>query len=204
MTTITRSDLCERPARESELARLAVKRVIQGFLDSIAGELANGNRLEFRGFGVFELRSRAARTALNPSTLERVPVPARRVVRFKPSRLLKARIQPHAPDAGVAPAITGPDQARGVEHRQETAAGAGTASSSGLIRCEPVLRPRPWTDRRSRGDQGPRHPRGTAALAVPAKPFGRRSIGPRCPFSVAASCPLVRFDGKAVSALKCT
>ncbi len=49
-------------------------------------ELGNANRVEFRGFGVFEVRQRKRRNALNPQTLEPVRVPAGRTVKFKPGR----------------------------------------------------------------------------------------------------------------------
>ena len=51
--------------------------------------LARGNRLEFRDFGVFEIRERAGRVAQNPKTLERVSVPPRKSVRFKIGRLMQ-------------------------------------------------------------------------------------------------------------------
>ncbi len=59
------------------------------FTDGLMNELSKGNRLEFRDFGVFEARTRAARTAQNPKTLEPVEVPAKRTVKFKPGRLLR-------------------------------------------------------------------------------------------------------------------
>ena len=70
-----------------------VKHIIQAFLDEIISELSKGNRLEFRDFGVFETRTRAARTAQNPKTLEPVEVPAKRTVKFKPGRLLKQGLE---------------------------------------------------------------------------------------------------------------
>jgi integration host factor subunit beta len=72
-----------------------VKRIIQTFLDEIIRELGEGNRLEFRDFGVFETRVRAARTAQNPKTLDRVPVPSKRTVKFKIGRLMKAKLGDH-------------------------------------------------------------------------------------------------------------
>jgi nucleoid DNA-binding protein len=48
--------------------------------------------LEFRDFGVFETRTRAARVAQNPKTLERVEVPAKRTVKFKMGRLMKENL----------------------------------------------------------------------------------------------------------------
>jgi len=74
-----------------------VKHIIQAFLDEIINELSKGNRLEFRDFGVFETRTRTARTAQNPKTLEPVEVPAKRTVKFKMGRLLKQGLEslPH-------------------------------------------------------------------------------------------------------------
>ena len=71
---------------------MQVKRVIQTFLDQIIAELGDGNRLEFRDFGVFEAKVRAARNAQNPKTLEPVEVPPKRTVRFKVGRLMKQRL----------------------------------------------------------------------------------------------------------------
>ncbi|MBN2843968.1 MAG: HU family DNA-binding protein, partial [Sedimentisphaerales bacterium] len=50
-------------------------------------------RLEFRDFGVFETKHRAARVAQNPKTLERVQVPPKRTVKFKVGRLMKQKLQ---------------------------------------------------------------------------------------------------------------
>jgi tryptophanyl-tRNA synthetase len=65
------------------------KNVIQMFLDEIVRELASGNRLEFRDFGVFEVKSRRARRAQNPRTLEKVAVPPKKVVKFKVGRVMR-------------------------------------------------------------------------------------------------------------------
>ena len=59
------------------------------FFDEIVSELAQGNRLEFRDFGVFEIKATSARTAQNPKTLEKVAVPAKHRVVFKPGRLMR-------------------------------------------------------------------------------------------------------------------
>ena len=74
-----------------------VKHIIQVFLDEIINELSKSNRLEFRDFGVFETRARAARTAQNPKTLEPVEVPAKRTAKFKMGRLLRQGLEsnPH-------------------------------------------------------------------------------------------------------------
>jgi len=99
MSTITKKELVDRIADElnhdrprSQIKRVQVKRVVQKFLDMIINELSKGNRLEFREFGVFESKLRAARLAQNPKTLERVNVPAKRSVKFKVGRLMKERL----------------------------------------------------------------------------------------------------------------
>jgi integration host factor subunit beta len=93
MPTVTKKDLIDRITESSRTRRTAVRKVVQDFLDLIVEELERGNRLEFRDFGVFEVRTRAPRTAQNPRTLERVQVPARTAVRFKAGRLLKAKAE---------------------------------------------------------------------------------------------------------------
>ena len=92
MSTITKKELIDRIADGTGGRRVQVKRVIQRFLDEIIGELGRGNRLEFRDFGVFETKIRAARKAQNPKTLEPVDVPEKRTVKFKVGRLMKQRL----------------------------------------------------------------------------------------------------------------
>ncbi|HTV47227.1 MAG TPA: HU family DNA-binding protein [Phycisphaerae bacterium] len=92
MATITKKDLVDRIAAKRKLRRHEVKQIIQDFLDEIVTELLRNNRLEFRDFGVFESRQRAARVAQNPKTLHRVPVPSKRKVRFKPGHMLKTKL----------------------------------------------------------------------------------------------------------------
>ena len=92
MSTITKKELIDRIAEGTQAKRVVVKRIIQSFLDEVILELANNNRLEFRDFGVFETRTRAARVAQNPKTLERVKVPSKRTVKFKMGRLMKEKL----------------------------------------------------------------------------------------------------------------
>lgn len=66
MQTTTKRDLCEKIARRTDNTHMVVKKTIQMFLDEIISELAQGNRIELRDFGVFEIRQRAARKARNP------------------------------------------------------------------------------------------------------------------------------------------
>lgn len=103
MATITKKELIDRIAEKTSSKRVVVKRILQTFLDEIIDELGRGNRLEFRDFGVFESKSRAARVAQNPKTLERVSVPPRRTVKFKVGRLLKLRLQQNSHPPSTSP-----------------------------------------------------------------------------------------------------
>lgn len=89
MATTSKKDLINRIAESTGAKQVAVKAVIQQFFNEVIAELAKGNRLEFRDFGVFKTKSSAPRTAQNPKTLERVEVPAKRRVVFKAGRLMK-------------------------------------------------------------------------------------------------------------------
>ena len=98
--TTTKKEIVDRIAAEMNQPRADVKRTIQAFLDEVIEELGRGNRLEFRDFGVFEIRERAARRAQNPKTLEQVEVPARKTVKFKTGRLMKVRVDGTEDDEG--------------------------------------------------------------------------------------------------------
>ncbi len=102
MATVTKKELIDRIAERTQAKRVAVKRIIQAFLDEIINELCQDNRLEFRDFGVFETRTRASRTAQNPKTLERVEVPSKRTVKFKMGRLMRENLGSSAPESAEA------------------------------------------------------------------------------------------------------
>jgi len=104
MATVTKRQLTDRVADSTGNKRVLVKNLVQGFLDEVVRELAKGNRLEFRDFGVFEVCERKPRVAQNPRTLERVEVPPKRTVKFKIGQLMRDRIQKAGgrPTASVA------------------------------------------------------------------------------------------------------
>ena len=93
MHTVTKKELVDRVAKRTKTNRVVVKQIIQEFLDGVIAEIGDGNRLEFREFGVFEVKQRAARMAQNPKTLEPVHVPPKRAVKFKPGRMMKIKLQ---------------------------------------------------------------------------------------------------------------
>ena len=112
MATITKKELIDRIADATDQKRVTVKKIVQGFLDEIVDELGKGNRLEFRDFGVFETKTRKARKAQNPRTLEPVKVPEKRTVKFKVGRLMKAKLdgeeaEPESPEKPATPGLSG-------------------------------------------------------------------------------------------------
>ena len=92
MANIPKKVLVERLAEKTNTRRYVVRKVLQSFLDTLIEELANGNRFEFREFGVFEVIHRKERVALNPKTLEKVKVPSRAVVQFKPGKTMRNKV----------------------------------------------------------------------------------------------------------------
>lgn len=90
---VTKKCLVDEITRQTKLSRHDVQTVVQGVLDQMIEAIGNGQRIEIRDFGVFEVKTRAARTAQNPKTLEPVPVPPKLAVRFKPGRLMRAALE---------------------------------------------------------------------------------------------------------------
>jgi integration host factor subunit beta len=101
MSTTTKKELVNRIAEKTGQTKVIAKEIIQMFLDEIIRELGEGNRLEFREFGVFEIRERAARRAQNPRTLQKVNVPAKRVVKFKVGRLMRQLVATNEDESGA-------------------------------------------------------------------------------------------------------
>ena len=85
-----RSELLQKLASDNpELRAQEVEQVVDIFFDEIAQRLAEGGRVELRGFGAFSTREREARTGRNPRTGEAVDVPAKRVTYFKPGKEMR-------------------------------------------------------------------------------------------------------------------
>lgn len=69
-----------------------IEQVVDIFFDEIAQRLAEGGRVELRGFGAFSTREREARSGRNPRTGDTVPVPAKRVPYFKAGKEIRERL----------------------------------------------------------------------------------------------------------------
>ena len=100
MATITKKELVDRITETTKAKQSSVKAIVQCILDEIIAELAKNNRLEFRDFGVFEVRERAARTAQNPKTMEKVYIPAKKIVKFKMGMGMKEKLSKGTTEQG--------------------------------------------------------------------------------------------------------
>lgn len=88
-----RSELLQVLAKENpELRADDVERALDTFFEEISERLAEGGRVELRGFGAFSTRQRDARKGRNPRTGEAVDVPEKRVPYFKPGKEMRARL----------------------------------------------------------------------------------------------------------------
>ena len=88
-----RSELLQSLSAENpDLRPEEVEQVVDIFFDEISTRLAEGGRVELRGFGTFSTRQRDARTGRNPRTGESVDVPAKRVPYFKPGKDMRERL----------------------------------------------------------------------------------------------------------------
>jgi len=90
--TITRADLSETVYRRVGLSRSESAELVQAFLDEICDAAARGETVKLSSFGSFVVRSKSQRIGRNPKTGVEVPILPRRVMVFKPSNVLKARI----------------------------------------------------------------------------------------------------------------
>ena len=90
--TATKKDLVKTIAERSGLSRAQVQKIVQLTYETLSDTLISERRIELRGFGVFEVRRRAARVGRNPRTGKTVPVRARYAVAFKPGKLIESRV----------------------------------------------------------------------------------------------------------------
>lgn len=90
---MTKKDIVLKVSSETGLKQLDVKKAVQRSLEVMVEGLSRGETIELRNFGIFKVKSRKGRTGRNPRTGEKVPVPPKRVVVFKPGLLMKRDIR---------------------------------------------------------------------------------------------------------------
>ncbi len=90
--TVTRADLCEAVYQKVGLSRSESAELVEAVLREIADCLVTGESVKLSSFGTFSVRAKSQRVGRNPKTGEEVPILPRRVLVFKPSNVLKQRI----------------------------------------------------------------------------------------------------------------
>jgi len=90
--TATRSDLSEAVYREVGLSRNESAQLVEAILERISEALVRGENVKISSFGTFAVREKGARVGRNPKTGEEVPIEPRRVLVFRPSHILKERV----------------------------------------------------------------------------------------------------------------
>src|SRR5216683_7052697 len=94
--TVTRADLSEIVYQRVGLSRTESAELVQAVLDEICDAAARGETVKLSSFGSFVVRSKGQRIGRNPKTGKEVPISPRRVMVFKPSAILKQRINADA------------------------------------------------------------------------------------------------------------
>lgn len=90
--TLTRMDLSEAVFREVGLSRNESSDLVESILKNLSDALVKGDTVKISSFGTFSVRSKTARIGRNPKTGEEVPITPRRVLSFRPSHLMKDRV----------------------------------------------------------------------------------------------------------------
>ena len=90
---MTKKEIVKTISEEIGLTQLKTKEIVQKTFDAIVETLVTDGRIELRNFGVFEVKKRAARKARNPRTGQRVDVPEKFVVTFKPGKEMEERVR---------------------------------------------------------------------------------------------------------------
>jgi integration host factor subunit alpha len=90
--TLTRADLCEAVYQKVGLSRTESATLVEQVLDEISNAIARGENVKLSSFGSFIVRDKSERIGRNPKTGVEVPIEPRRVMVFKPSNVMKARV----------------------------------------------------------------------------------------------------------------
>jgi len=90
---VTKKEIVKEISEEIGLTQLRTKEIVQKTFDAIVKTLVEDGRIELRNFGVFEVKKRAARKARNPRTGDKVFVPEKFVVTFKPGKEMEEKVR---------------------------------------------------------------------------------------------------------------
>ena len=93
---LTKADMAKSLFNAIGLNKKEARELVDLYFEELVAALADGEQIRFSGFGNFYLRDKKGRPGRNPKTGENVPIPARRVVTFRPGQKLKARVEAYA------------------------------------------------------------------------------------------------------------
>jgi nucleoid DNA-binding protein len=132
---VTKKEIVKTISDEIGLTQLKTKEIVQKTFDAIVETLVEERRIELRNFGVFEVKRRAARKARNPRTGDKVHVPEKFVVTFKPGKEMEEKVRKLEEKAAA-------ERAR-LEASKAAAAAARTGGPAGRVNAaEPANVPR--------------------------------------------------------------
>ena len=106
--TVTRADLAEAVYRRLGLSRTESAAMVEMVLNEICDAIVAGETVKLSSFGSFMVRDKGLRVGRNPKTGREVPIPPRRVTIFKPSNIMKQRINENRAKAPASPAPAEP------------------------------------------------------------------------------------------------
>jgi len=86
---MTKADLVAKIANKAGMTKVSAENALNSFIDSVEEVLAANDKLTLTGFGTFEVQERKERIGRNPRTGEEIKIPASKVVKFRPGKLLK-------------------------------------------------------------------------------------------------------------------
>jgi len=86
---MNKTELIAAMAEKSELSKKDAEKALTAFVDAVSDALKEGDKVQLVGFGTFEVKTRAARTGINPQTKEPVEIKASKAPAFKPGKALK-------------------------------------------------------------------------------------------------------------------
>ena len=124
---MTKKEIVATIAEEIGLTQLKTKEIVQKTFDAIVATLVRDGRIELRNFGVFEVKRRAPRKARNPRTGDKVYVPAKNVVTFKPGKEMEERVRQMDPSS--LPMDGGEEETPPDRIMVATAADSGTSAN---------------------------------------------------------------------------
>jgi nucleoid DNA-binding protein len=112
---VTKKEIVRTISEEIGLTQLKTKEIVQKTFDAIVRTLVDERRIELRNFGVFEVKRRASRKARNPRNGDKVFVPEKYVVTFKPGKEMDKRVRELERQAAARAKTASPDVSETVE-----------------------------------------------------------------------------------------